>query len=173
MRLGTGVNAARNPAGFHIVDAGALALMSIADGDVLRLHTCVDSVKGVVRVSPEVVDNVNTSVTASPVAEDDVLLLESVAYADLEGPAPSAVLVDAASAVARSEGQSGTGADFAKSPDDGPSLYHAWHDYQDRAWHDYLASKGPGYTPEDDCVLAAFQPRGPATALFPPASQCK
>ena len=46
----------------------------------------------------EEVDDVNTSVVAALVAEDDALLLEAAADADVEVPAPPAVLGNAVSA---------------------------------------------------------------------------
>jgi len=42
--------------------------------------------------------DVNTSVVASRVAENEVLLLEAAASADMEGLVPSALLVNAVSA---------------------------------------------------------------------------
>ena len=52
----------------------------------------------------EVVDDVNTSVVAALVAEDDVLLLEAAADADVEGFVPPAELVDAVSATVKGSG---------------------------------------------------------------------
>ena len=46
----------------------------------------------------EVVDDINTSLVAALVVEDDVLLREDVADAHVEVPVPPAVLVDAVSA---------------------------------------------------------------------------
>ena len=50
------------------------------------------------------VDDVNTSVLAALVAEDDVLLLEGAAHADVEVLVPPAVLVDTVSATVESSG---------------------------------------------------------------------
>ena len=50
------------------------------------------------------VDDVNTSVLAALVAEDDVLLLEGAADADVEVPVPPAVLVNAVSATVEGSG---------------------------------------------------------------------
>jgi len=60
---------------------------------------------GVVPVIPEMAADVNTSVVASRVAENEVLLLEAAADADKEGLAPSALLVNAVSAT--TEGSEG------------------------------------------------------------------
>ena len=48
---------------------------------------------------------------------------------------------------------------YTGKSDNGPSLFRAWHGYQNTE----MARKCPGYTPG---ALAAFHPRGPATALF-------
>jgi len=52
---------------------------------------------GAVPVIPDMTADVNTSVVASRVAENEVLLLEAAADADMEGLVPFALLVNAAS----------------------------------------------------------------------------
>jgi len=120
--LGTGVDLAMNRVhharrrymgGFNIlvsdlhaalVDASTLVLTAVADVDVLLLNVCVHGVGVVVLVILEVVDDVNTSVVAALVAEDDVLLLEAGAEADVKVLVPPAVLGNAVSATVEGPG---------------------------------------------------------------------
>jgi len=81
---GTGFDVAMSLVVLDNVDASTLVLTAIADDGVLLLNTCVDRVGVEALVILEVVTNVNTSVVAALVAEDDVLLLESAAKADVE-----------------------------------------------------------------------------------------
>ena len=81
--LGSGVGVAMNPVVLNDVDASTPVLTAVADDGVLLLNTCVDGVGVAVPGILEVVDDVNTSVVAELVAEDDVLLLEAAANADV------------------------------------------------------------------------------------------
>ena len=74
------------------VDAGALVPIVVAKDGALLLKTCANVVGGAALVIPKMAADVNTSVVASLVAENEVLLLEP-ANADVEGLVPSAVLV--------------------------------------------------------------------------------
>jgi len=105
--VGTGVDVALNPVVLDDVDASTLARTAVADDDVLLLNTCVYGIGVAVSVILEVVDEVNTSVVAALVAENDVLLLEAAANADVEVLVLLAVLVDAISATV--EGSDGAG----------------------------------------------------------------
>ena len=82
------------------VDASALILTAIANDDVPLLTTFVDGVGVAVPVILEEADDVNTPVVAALAAENEVLLLEAAADADVERPGPPAVLMDAVSATA-------------------------------------------------------------------------
>jgi len=101
---GTGVDVAMNPVVLDDVDASTLGLTAVADDGVLLLKTCVDGVAVAVLVILEVVTDVNTSVVAALVAEDNVLPLEAAANADVEVLVPSAVLVNAVSATIEGSG---------------------------------------------------------------------
>jgi len=102
--VGTGVDVAMNPVVLDDVDASTLVLTAVADENVLLLNTCVDGVGVAVLVILEVVDDVNTSVVAALVAEDDVLLLEAAAEADVKVLVPPAVLGNAVSATVEGPG---------------------------------------------------------------------
>jgi len=77
--VGTGVDIAMNPVVLDDVDASTLVLTAVADDEVPLLNTCVDGVGVAVPVIIQGVDDVNASVVAALVAEDDVLLLEAAA----------------------------------------------------------------------------------------------
>jgi len=79
-------------------------LTAVADDDMPLLNACVDGLGVAVLVILEVDDDVKTSVVAALVAEDDVLLLEAVADADVKVRVPSAVLVNAVSATVEGPG---------------------------------------------------------------------
>ena len=79
------------------VDASTLVPIAVAKDDALSLKACVNGVRRAVPVIPEMAANVNTSVVASRVAENEVLPLDAV-NADVEGLVPSVVLVNAISA---------------------------------------------------------------------------
>jgi len=79
------------------VDANTLLPIAVAKDDALLLKTCVNGVGGAVPGIPEMAADVNTSVAASRVAENEVLLTEAAANADVEGHVPSALLVNAIS----------------------------------------------------------------------------
>jgi len=102
--VGTGVDVAKIPVVLDDVDASTLVLTAVANDDTLLLNTCVDGVGVAVFVILEVVNDVNTSVVAAFVAEDDVLLLEAAANADVEVLVPPAVLVNAVSATSEGSG---------------------------------------------------------------------
>jgi len=102
---GTGVVDAMIPVLLDHVDASTLVPIAVAKDDASALKTCVNGVGGAVPVIPEMAADVNTSVVDSLVAENEVLLFELAANADVEGLVPSAVLVIAVSAtVEGSEG---------------------------------------------------------------------
>jgi len=94
-----------------------VAAARVEESDVLRLKAAANvnvevlvpsavlvnadsaTVKGLgVPEFPEMAADVNTSAVASRVAENEVLLLEAAADADMEGLVPSALLVNAVSA---------------------------------------------------------------------------
>jgi len=102
--VGTGVDVALNPVVLDDVDASTLVLTAVADDGMVLLNTCVDRIGVAVPVILEVVDDINTSVVATLVAENDVLLLEAAANADVEVLVPLAVLVDAVSATVEGSG---------------------------------------------------------------------
>ena len=93
-----------NPVVLDDVDASTVVLTAVADDDTLLLNTCVDRVGVAVLEILEVVNDVKTSVVAAPVAEDDVLLLEAAAEADVKVRVPPAVLVNAVSATVEGPG---------------------------------------------------------------------
>jgi len=101
--VGTGVDVAMNPVVLEDVNASTLMLTAVADDDTLLLNTYVDGEGVAVLVILEVVNDVNTSVVAALVAEDDVLLLEAAADSDVEVLLPPAMLVNAVSADANVE----------------------------------------------------------------------
>jgi len=101
--VGTGVDVSIDPVVLDDVDTSTLVLTAIADVDTLLLNTCVDGVGVAVLVILDVVNDVNTSVVAALVAEDDVILLEATADSDVEVPVPPAVLVNAVSVDANVE----------------------------------------------------------------------
>ena len=103
VRVGTGVVVAMIPVLLDHVDASALVPIAVAKDDALLLKTCVNGVGGAVPVIPEMAADVNTSVVALRVAENEVLLLEAAANADVEGLVPSAVLVNAVFATIENE----------------------------------------------------------------------
>ena len=90
--LGSGVDVAMNPVVLDDVNASTIGLTAVADDDVLLLSVCVDGLGVAVLGILEEVDDVNTSVVAALVAEDDVLPLEAAADADVEVLVPTAVL---------------------------------------------------------------------------------
>jgi len=102
--VGTGVDVSMNSVVLNDVDASTLVLTAVADDDMLLLNTCVDGVGVAVHVILEVADDVNISVVAAHVAEDDVLLLEAAAEADVEVLVPPAVLGNAISATVEGPG---------------------------------------------------------------------
>ena len=79
-------------------------LTTVANDKVPLLNTYVDGVGVAVPVILQEVDDVNASVVATLVAEDDMLLLEGAADADVEVFVPPAVLVDAGSATVEGSG---------------------------------------------------------------------
>jgi len=94
-----------------VAEDGMLLLKAAADADVevlvppaVPVNAASATAEGpdglgvAVLVILEEVDDVNTSVVAALVAEDDALLLEAAADADVEVPAPPAVLGNAVSA---------------------------------------------------------------------------
>ena len=85
-------------------DTSTPVLNAVADDGVLLLNTYVDGVGVTIPVILEMVNDVNTSLVAVLVAEDDVLLLEAAANADVEVLVPSAVLVNAFSATIEGSG---------------------------------------------------------------------
>jgi len=102
--LGIRDDFAMNPVVLDDVDASTLVLTAVTDDDVPQLNACVDGVGVVVLVILEVVDDVKTSVVAALVAEDDVLLLEAAADADVEVLVSPAVFVNAVSATVEGQG---------------------------------------------------------------------
>ena len=86
--VGTGVDCAMDHVVLDDVDASALVLTAVADDDMLLLNACGDGLGAAVLVILEEVDDVNTSVLAALVAEDDVLLLEAAANADVKVRVP-------------------------------------------------------------------------------------
>jgi len=100
--VGTGVDVAMIPVVLDDVDASTPVLTAVADDGVLLLNTCVDGMA--VPVILEVVNDVNTSVIAALVTENDVLLLEASANADVEVLVPFSVLVNAVSATIEGSG---------------------------------------------------------------------
>jgi len=80
--VGTGADLVMNPVKLGNVDASAPTLL---------LNTCVDRVGAAVSWTHEAVDDIDTSGAAAPVAENDVQLLN----ADVEGPVPPAMPVNA------------------------------------------------------------------------------
>ena len=62
------------------------------------MKTCVNGGRRAVPVIPKMAADVNTSVVASRVAENEVLLFEAAANTDVEGLVPSAILANAVSA---------------------------------------------------------------------------
>jgi len=102
--LGSSVDVAMNPVVLDDVDVSTPVLAAVADDGVLLHITCVDGVGVAVPKILDVVDDVNTSVVAELVAEDDVLPLEAAADADVEVLMPPAVLVDAVSATVEGPG---------------------------------------------------------------------
>ena len=71
---------------------------------LLLLNACVDGLGVAVLVRLEEVDDVNASVLAALVAEDDVLLLEAAVDADVEVLVPPVVLANAVSATVEGSG---------------------------------------------------------------------
>ena len=101
VRAGTGVVVAMIPVLLDHVDASTLVPIAVAKDDASLLKTCVNGGGRAVPVILEMAADVNTSVVASLVAENEVLLLELAANADVEG----LVLVNVVSAtVEGSEG---------------------------------------------------------------------
>jgi len=102
--VGTGVDVAMIHVVLDDVDASTVVLTAVADDDTLLLNTYVDGVGVAVLVTLEVANDVNTSVVTALVAEDDVLLLEAAANADVEVHVPPAVLGNAVSATGEGSG---------------------------------------------------------------------
>jgi len=100
--LGSGVDVAMNRVVLDDVNASTLVLTAVADHVMPLLNACVDGLGVAVLEILEEVDDVNTSVLAALVAEDDVLMLEDAADADVEVIVPPAELVDAVSATVES-----------------------------------------------------------------------
>jgi len=89
--VGTGVDVSMNPVVLNDIEVSTLVLTAVADNDMRLLSTCVDGVGVAVLVILEAADDVNTFVVAALVAEDDVLLLEAAAEADVEVLVPPQV----------------------------------------------------------------------------------
>jgi len=102
--LGSGVDVAMNPGVLDDVNASALVLTAVADDDMLLLIVCVDGLGGAVLGILEEGDDVNTSMVAALVAEDDMPLLEAAAEADVAELAPPAVLGNTVSATVEGPG---------------------------------------------------------------------
>jgi len=85
---GTGVVDVMIPVMLDHVDARAIVPIAVADEDAPPPKTCVNREGGVVPVIPEMAADFNTSVVASRVAEDEVLLLEAAAKVDGKGLMP-------------------------------------------------------------------------------------
>jgi len=102
--VGSGVDCAMDPVVLDDVDALTLVLTAVADDDMLLLNACVHGLGVAVLVILEEVDDVNTSVLAVLVAEDDVLLLEAAEEADVEVLVPPAVLGNAVSTTVEGPG---------------------------------------------------------------------
>jgi len=102
--VGKGVDVAMIPVVLDDDDSSTPVLNAVADDGVLLLNTYVDGVGVALPVILEVVNDVNTSVVAALVAEDDVLLLETAANADVEVLVPSAMLMNAFSATIEGSG---------------------------------------------------------------------
>jgi len=102
--LGSGVDVAMNPGVLDDVNASALVLTAVADDDMLLLIVCVDGLGAAVLGILEEVDDVNTSMVAALVAEDDMPLLEAAAEADVAELAPPAVLGNTVSATVEGPG---------------------------------------------------------------------
>jgi len=97
VRAGTGAAVAMIPVLLDHVDASTLVPSAAAKDDASLLKTYVNGVGGAVPVILEMAADVSTSVVTSRVAENEVLLLEAAANADVEGLVPSVVLVNAIS----------------------------------------------------------------------------
>ena len=82
--LSSGVDCAMDPVVLDDIDASTLMLTDVADDDMLLLNTRVDGLGVAVLEILEEVHDVNTSVLAALVAEDDVLLLAAATDADVE-----------------------------------------------------------------------------------------
>ena len=95
--LGSGVDCTVDLVVLDDVDTSALVLTDVADDVMPLLNACVNGLGVAVLEILEEVDDVNTSVVAALVAEDDVLLLEAAANADVEVQVPPAVLGNAVS----------------------------------------------------------------------------
>ena len=78
-------------------DTSTLVPIAVAKDGALLVKACVNGVRRAVPVIPEMAAEVNSSVVASRVAENEVLPLDT-ANADVEGLVPSVVLVKAVSA---------------------------------------------------------------------------
>jgi len=102
--LGSGVDVAMNHVVLDDVNASTLVLTDVADDVMPLLNACVDGLGVAVLEILEEVDDVNTAVLAALVAEDDVVLLEGAADADVEVLLPPAVLVDAVSTTVEGSG---------------------------------------------------------------------
>ena len=83
---GTGVVDTMIPVMLDLVDVRAIVPIAVADAiadeDAPPPKTCVNGVGGVVPVVPEMAADVNTSVVASRVAEDEVLRIEAAVRRD-------------------------------------------------------------------------------------------
>ena len=97
MRVCTGVVVATITELLDHADTSTLVLIAVAKDSALLVKACVNGVRRAVPVIPEMAAEVNFSVVASRVAENEGLLLDT-ANADMEGLVPSAVLVKAVSA---------------------------------------------------------------------------
>jgi len=97
VRVGTGVVVAMISVMLDHVDNSTLVPIAVAKDGALLLKACVNGVRRAVLVIPEMAADVNTSVVALRVAEDEVLLLDT-ANADVERLVPSVALVNAVSA---------------------------------------------------------------------------
>jgi len=102
--MGTVADFSPTPGVLDEVDARALVLTAVADDDVPWLTNFVDGVGVAVPVILEVDDDVKIPVVAALAAEDEVLLLQAAADADVERPVLSAVLASAVSTTAEGSG---------------------------------------------------------------------
>ena len=97
VRAGTGFFVAKIPVLLDHVDASTLVPIAVAKNDALSPKACVNGARRAVPGIPEMPANVNTSVATPCVAEHKVLPPDA-GSTDVEGLAPSVVLMNAVSA---------------------------------------------------------------------------